>query len=583
MTASNFSGAVFFLKKGKGVEMKRYLLIIFIVFGLSLIGAQVVFCQLERGKAAPQEVLPDELRHVEVKDYYIGSDAGAVGRIQAVAGHVVVARFEESEAYFAAPGDEVFTGDVLYTLKSSRCRVLFFGQDLITLGDNTRIVIEEVIDDRETGEKKSAFSMLRGKVMCYVMRLFRYKHISFSISTPTAVTGVRGTKFGVEVKTKEPVEDMTYWEANTVGGTETTTVHCFEGKVEVYSPVDGTAQGVEGGESLELSVLGAGIVEPTTPEAAERFILDTEALPMMGEEAQSGDGEAVAGVETGNDIGASGSGLQDYVTDVVQRQVTNVTENADRRPTEHYGYFAGMLTNAATGVDGAYRSQNICNFDSNMILASNGMYYMCADGSADYNDPEITYLQTPDGGYVISGLPASVRHTELGHNACMEWGHWTQPLVMSDGTDAVYFDNRGYYVLGDYTTDSQMSVLAANNIAGTYSGGAYGTYWTSTGGADMSGDFSTRVNFAAGSLSDFKVSVLGGGHSASVNGASGMFTGPSSQFEIDGATGAWQIDGSPGTGEAAGSVYGPNGDAIGGSWEIGDGTGHAVGMFEGTR
>jgi hypothetical protein len=561
--------------------MKRYLLIIFIVFGLSLIGAQVVFCQLERGNAVPQEVLPDELRYVEVKDYYIGSDAVAVGTIQAVAGHVVVTHFEESEAYFAAPGDAVFKGDVLYTLKSSRCRVLFFGQDLITLGDNTRIVLEEVIDDREEGEKKSAFSMLRGKVMCYVMRLFRYKHISFSISTPTAVTGVRGTKFGVEVKTKEPVEDMPYWEANTVGGTEISTVYCFEGKVEVYSPVDGTLQGVEGGESLELSVLGAGIVEPTTPEAADRFILDTEALPTTDEEARSG--EAVTDEEFGNYISASDSGLQNDVTPPVEDLGPKEIEAADRRPTGHYGYFAGMLTNATTGVDGAYRSQNICNFDSNNISASNGMYYMYADGSADYNDPEITYLQTPDGGFIISGLPASVRHTELGHNACMEWGHWTQPLVMSDGTDEFYFDNRGYYVLGDYTTDSQMSVLAANNISGTYSGGAYGTYWTPAGGANMSGDFSTRVNFAAGSLSDFNLSVLGGGHSASVSGSSGMFTGSSSQFEIDGATGAWQIDGSPGTGAAAGSVYGPNGEAIGGSWEIGDGTGHAVGMFEGTR
>ncbi len=549
-------------------KMKRYLLIIFVFFGLSLIGAQVVFCQLERGKAVPQEVLPDELRYVEVKDYYIGSDAGAVGTIQAVAGHVVVARFEESEAYFAALGDAVFKGDVLYTLKASRCRVLFSGQDLITLGDNTRIVIEEVIDDREAGEKKSAFSMLRGKVMCYVMRLFRYKHISFSVSTPTAVTGVRGTKFGVEVMTEEPV-------------TAITLVYCFEGKVEVYSPVDGTIQGVGGGESLELSTLGAGIVEPTMPEAAERFILDTEALPIMGEEAQSGDGGAVTDEEFGNDISALGSGFQDDVTDTVQAQATKVTEAADRRPTQHYGYFVGMLTKVSTGFNGAYRSQDICDFDSNDISASYGFYYMYTDGSTDYDNPQITYLETPDG-VIISGLPVFAQHTELGYNACMEWGYWTQPIVMSDGTDDFYFDNKGYYVMGDYTTDSQRSGLAANNISGTYSGGAYGTYWTSAGGANMSGDFSTRVNFVAGSLSDFNLSVSGGGHSASVSGASGTFLGASSQFEIN-TGGDWQIDGNPGTGVAEGSVYGANGEAIGGLWEIGDGTSHAVGMFQGTR
>ena len=42
--------------------------------------------------------------------------------------------------------------------------------------------------------------MLRGKVMFYAVRLFKYRTASMSVKTPTAVVGVRGTKFGVEVR-----------------------------------------------------------------------------------------------------------------------------------------------------------------------------------------------------------------------------------------------------------------------------------------------------------------------------------------------------------------------------------------------
>ena len=41
--------------------------------------------------------------------------------------------------------------------------------------------------------------MAKGKAMFYVMRLLGYKNIDTSVKTRTAVMGVRGTKFGVEV------------------------------------------------------------------------------------------------------------------------------------------------------------------------------------------------------------------------------------------------------------------------------------------------------------------------------------------------------------------------------------------------
>jgi hypothetical protein len=100
----------------------------------------------------------------------------------------------------------------------------------------------------------------------------------------------------------------------------------------------------------------------------------------------------------------------------------------------------------------------------------------------------------------------------------------------------------------------------------------------------MEGTFSSHVAFTSGLITDFGLSVSGDGHSASISGASGAFTGPTSQFAINGNTGTWEIDGTnPDTKAASGSVYGPNGDHMGGVWEIHEGTSHAVGVFQGTR
>jgi hypothetical protein len=42
-------------------------------------------------------------------------------------------------------------------------------------------------------------SIFRGKAMFFVVKLFKFRKTAASVNTPTAVCGVRGTKFGVEV------------------------------------------------------------------------------------------------------------------------------------------------------------------------------------------------------------------------------------------------------------------------------------------------------------------------------------------------------------------------------------------------
>lgn len=137
------------------------------------------------------------------------------------------------------------------------------------MGENSKVVIDEVSEDIGLKKKKAVYSMLKGKAMFYITRLFKYKYVSAIVKTPTAVAGVRGTKFGVEIEGIDREDRPKNLE---------TIVYCFDGKLEVSSPVDGTSQYVNAGQSLALNNMGAGMVEITESGAASRFDTDTNIL-----------------------------------------------------------------------------------------------------------------------------------------------------------------------------------------------------------------------------------------------------------------------------------------------------------------
>ncbi|MFC1883495.1 FecR domain-containing protein [Thermodesulfobacteriota bacterium] len=183
--------------------MKKYIIAsllsgIFIIFGLNSLFSFAAE-PASRGNTVSKDMLPAELKGMEVKDYYIKLDSEKIGKVIKTKGNLIVLHKETGQAYFAAKGDSLYGNDTLYTLKDSRCRVGFVTGDIITMAGDTTISAEEIVNDREGRKKKSVFSMAKGKAMFYVMRLLGYKDVDTSVKTRTAVMGVRGTKFGVEV------------------------------------------------------------------------------------------------------------------------------------------------------------------------------------------------------------------------------------------------------------------------------------------------------------------------------------------------------------------------------------------------
>ena len=585
-------------------------------------------------------VLPEELKGVEVADSFITSGSEYIGEIQTVTGHVVVFHEDNNRAYYASNGDALFKQDIVYTLAESRCRIKFTTEDVITMGDNTRIGIDSYMDSPETGEKRSVIRLLKGKAMFYMLKLFKYKIIDTTVNTPTAIIGVRGTQFGTEVR---PVADMkaeigprpiyladasgslSWLSQAPAGGPETETIiHCFEGAVEVFSPIDQVSKMLGEGQSLEVSSVGVGTVRRTDPEVAGKFKTQTEApTPESSEsdegssgeqgegEAEQGESEAEASSE---DIGGEEQTAEGVDTSLVQDVTQNQTTKAIEESIldlDRGGYLAAMLTRIDGGEkqfqhlyisdrahefetdDTTLKARDVLGGDPGnpLVLIGGGDVSQEAQGDTDARLLSVE-VDPGTGRETITG-PFVVNDVSIGRDEFMDWGYWTVPQIMTSPSGDTYtIDNRGYYVEGDSTHDDEMAALAANQVTGSYTGTAHGTYWTDSGGADMSGPFKARVDFAKKEISDFGLSVSGGGHSATIVEAGGGFHNNSSQFFIDPNTpgSVWQIDGQDALStkkEAYGSVYGESGQKMGGVWKMdapnGAGEAHATGLFEGSR
>lgn len=509
-----------------------------------------------RGLAVPNDTLPAELKGVPVQDSYTGSGASAVGEIQSVVGHVVVFREDKQYAYFAAPKDKLFERDIIYTLKASRCRFQLYSSDTATMAENTRILIKTYLNNRNTGVKSTSFVMKKGKAMFYALRLFMYKGSSMEVETPTAVSGVRGTKWGVEVvEGKESaslpilVADASdlggfrqLAQANPCGsGGDYTIIHSFEGSVTVTG-LTGQSAILPGGMSIIAGT--AGLCEPyPTP-------------PGTFQELQGG-GESVGG---GSGYGSLGSRpISPDTSSIIQDQ----NQRLQLRPTTRFGYYVGMLTTITSGAPPSY------------LYSTTQMSNTPAEDLASID-------------FANKFQPSSVTPTvwqETGYNAYLTWGYWTQSTPW--GTSAPYyaFINKGYYVAGDVT-----AVMPAS-ISGTYSGDASGTVWTDVGSANYHGPFSMNVTFAggAGSVSNFNLS-MGDPASAGVsiiNGAGAISN--TGSFTVSAVDANVTINGStPVTGNSAtakGSFYGPTGQMVGGVWQAYTVTNsaHANGNFWGIK
>jgi hypothetical protein len=131
----------------------------------------------------------------------MGAEGGkdGIGFYTAVLGQASVTHFGEDRVLPVKLHDEVLFKDVIQTQDESRTKALFQDDSMLTVGENSRVEIDEYIYSPEKNVRQAIVKLMQGQVRALVSKVFKANGSRFEIHTPSAVAAARGTYFTVWV------------------------------------------------------------------------------------------------------------------------------------------------------------------------------------------------------------------------------------------------------------------------------------------------------------------------------------------------------------------------------------------------
>jgi hypothetical protein len=177
--------------------------------------------------------------------------AQEVGTVAAVDGSAKIGR--GGVWLTVTPGAAVHRGDEIRTARPGRLRIVFQDDTVLTVSDDSRIVVNEQLFNPDQGKARSLLGLLQGKVSALVSEYYQRSGARYEIRTATAVAGVRGTEFVVSYNPAD----------------ESTEVIGLSGSVEVISAFD------RSGRSVFVTAQEVTTVERGRFPSAPRRLSDT--------------------------------------------------------------------------------------------------------------------------------------------------------------------------------------------------------------------------------------------------------------------------------------------------------------------
>lgn len=135
---------------------------------------------------------------VSLRNGYLPSNKAQVGVVQRVQGEVFIIHSRDKSAYQAKKTFDIFEDDTLITGEGGKISFKLNDGSILSLRNNTRLVINQSIYDPDKQIRSSFFRMTVGKARFWVRKFTGFKQSDFQVETKTAVVGVRGSDFVVE-------------------------------------------------------------------------------------------------------------------------------------------------------------------------------------------------------------------------------------------------------------------------------------------------------------------------------------------------------------------------------------------------
>ncbi len=222
------------------------------------------------------------------------------GRVLAVKKKVYVIRNESRDD--AIPKMPLLMKDAVETDAKSRTKLFFTDDSILSLGEKSRVEVEEYLYNSEENKSKSIYKLMDGYLKVVVGRS------DLEIHTPTAVAAARGTKFIVVTGGS--------------GASAFTDVIVLSGKVDTWSSIQGIGAGkvtVGAGTSNRIQMskppenaktTQSAVVNQFTAETviAEIVAEDTGELPAMLVGSNTTTGGSEGGGTGGGDTGGGDTG-----------------------------------------------------------------------------------------------------------------------------------------------------------------------------------------------------------------------------------------------------------------------------------
>ena len=126
------------------------------------------------------------------------ADGPAIAQVKTASGPVFVVR--GADRIPAKPGDSLYEKDVLQTDAGGTVGVTFTDNSVMSLGPNSEAALAQYNFDSTNFKGTSLTDMRKGTLTMVSGDIARSSPGAMQLRTPTAILGVRGTSFAVEVK-----------------------------------------------------------------------------------------------------------------------------------------------------------------------------------------------------------------------------------------------------------------------------------------------------------------------------------------------------------------------------------------------
>ena len=119
-------------------------------------------------------------------------EAAPIGRVVTAEGSVTATCADGTQVTLTTDSP-VFQGDVLVTASGAAVGVVFNDDTTFSLGENARMVLDQLIYDPDTGIGESTFSVLQGVFVFVAGEIAGSQPDAMVVRTPVATIGIRGT------------------------------------------------------------------------------------------------------------------------------------------------------------------------------------------------------------------------------------------------------------------------------------------------------------------------------------------------------------------------------------------------------